>query len=70
MVVAVIPRLNYATATSAVPRIVSEGPLGPELAEGWIDDPLRPDGSRSCPCGARSAEQCSGIRWRSPMPAR
>jgi hypothetical protein len=39
MVAAAVARLSYATATSAVPRIVSEGPLRPERAEGWIDDP-------------------------------
>ena len=39
MVVAAVARLNTATATSAVPRIISEGPLQPERAEGWIDDP-------------------------------
>jgi len=39
MAVAAVARLRYATSTSAVPRIVSEGPLRPERAEGWIDDP-------------------------------
>ena len=39
MAVAAVARLNYATSTSAVPRLVSDAPSRPERAEAWVDDP-------------------------------
>jgi hypothetical protein len=39
MVVAAVAVLNYAVATGAQPRLVSDGPLTPERAEDWRNDP-------------------------------
>ena len=39
MVVATVALLNYAVATGAQPRLVSDGPLMPERAEDWCNDP-------------------------------
>lgn len=39
MVVAAVAVLNYAVATGMQPCLVSDGPLAPERAEGWRNDP-------------------------------
>jgi hypothetical protein len=39
MVVAAVAVLNFAVATGAQPRLVSDGPLMPERAEDWRNDP-------------------------------